>query len=67
MESSIKDFEEHQRWKVMMWLFGYSLGFSSNLGILDGSLTGIGGQKWAWSMGSFIKWDKSIKSNVARK
>jgi hypothetical protein len=32
MESSIKEFEEHQRWKVITWLLGSSLGFPFELG-----------------------------------
>jgi hypothetical protein len=47
MESSIKEFEEHQKWKVMTWLFGYSPVFPSNLGMLEGIFVGIGGQNGA--------------------
>lgn len=66
MESSINEFEEHHKWYVLMWFFGSSLGFPSNLGILDGNLTRIDGEFEAWNMESFVKHDRSGRSNVAR-
>jgi hypothetical protein len=34
-------FEEHHKWKVMIWLVGLSPTFPSNLGMSEGSLVGI--------------------------
>jgi hypothetical protein len=45
IESSIKEFDEHHKWKVITWLFGSSPGLLSNFGISEGSLVGITGQK----------------------
>lgn len=39
---SLKEFYEHQRWKVMMWFDGSSPTFPSNFRMLDGSLVGMG-------------------------
>ena len=50
MMSSIKEFEEHHRWKVMMWVLGSSFAFPSNLG-----MSGVTWMEWeakpvnAWS------------------
>ena len=44
MESSIKEMDEHQRWKVMTWLFGSSPSLPSNFGMSNGNLVGITGQ-----------------------
>jgi hypothetical protein len=44
IESSMREFDEHHKWKVITWLFGSSPGFSSNFGISEGSLAGIIGQ-----------------------
>jgi hypothetical protein len=38
MESSIKELEEHHRWKVIMWLLGSSWAYLSNFGISEGNL-----------------------------
>jgi hypothetical protein len=43
IESSIREFNEHHKWKFITWLFGSSLGLSSNFGILEGSLARITG------------------------
>jgi hypothetical protein len=43
MESSIKELDEHQMWKVMTWLFGSSPDLPSNFGMSDGNLAGITG------------------------
>jgi hypothetical protein len=37
----MREFDEHHKWKVITWLFGSSLDFSSNIGISEGSLAGI--------------------------
>ena len=47
--------DEHHRWNVMIWFWGHSPGLPSNLGIFDGNLVGMGGQKAWWRMGSFVK------------
>ena len=44
MESSMVLLDEHHRWNVIMWFWGHSPNFPSNLGMSDGSLVGIGGQ-----------------------
>jgi hypothetical protein len=43
MESSIKELDEHKRWKVMTWLFRSSPDLPSNFGMSDGNLAGITG------------------------
>ena len=45
MESSTMLLDEHHGWNVIMWFWGHSLALPSNLGMFDGSLVGIGGQK----------------------
>ena len=45
MESSKILFDEHHRWNVMMWFWGNSPALPSNLGMSDGSLVGMEGQK----------------------
>ena len=67
MESSINEFDEHHKWNVITWLFGYSLGLSSNLGMSENNLAGITGQKGKCKIRSFINRDKSGRSRVARK
>lgn len=54
-------FEEHQRWKDMTWLVGYSLAFPLNFGIFKSNLVGKAGQEGSWAMGSFINLLKSGK------
>ena len=44
MESSMRELDEHHKWKVITWLFGSSLNFLSNFGISEGSFVGIAGQ-----------------------
>ena len=61
IDSSTILFEEHHKWNVMMWFWGHSRSFPSNLGMSDGSLVGMGGQKVWWQMGSFVNWTKSGK------
>ena len=46
MLSSINEFEEHHRWKVIMCLLGSSLTLPSNLGMFNGSFVVIGGSWW---------------------
>ena len=45
MELSTMLLDEHHKWNVIMWFWGHSLALPSNLGMSDGSLVGIGGQK----------------------
>ena len=45
MELSTMLLDEHRRWNVIMWFWGHSPALPSNLGMSDGSLVGIGGQK----------------------
>jgi hypothetical protein len=40
----MREFDENHKWKFITWLFGSSLGFPSNFGILEGSLARITGQ-----------------------
>jgi hypothetical protein len=67
IESSIKEFDEHHKWKVITWLFGSSPGLPSNFGISEGNLAGIPGQKGECSIGSLVNRYKSGRSRVARK
>ena len=64
--SSIKEFKEHHRWKVMAWVLGSSFAFPSNLGMSEGNLVGIGGQMGECLIGSLNNLDKSGKFRVAR-
>ena len=43
IEPSIKELDEHHRWKAITWFFGSSLGLPSNVGISKGILTGMEG------------------------
>ena len=61
MESSMMLFDEHHRWDVIMWFWGHSPTFPSNMGMSDGSLVSMGGQKDWWKMGSFVNLAKSGK------
>ena len=61
MESSTMLLDEHHRWNVNMWFWGHSPAFPSNLGMSDGILVGMGGQKASWWMGSFVNLAKSGK------
>ena len=67
IESSMREFDEHHKWKVITWLFGSLPGFPSNFRISEGSLAGITSQTGEWKIGSFVNWDKSRRSRVARK
>ena len=58
MLSSIKEFEEHHRWKVITRVLGSLFTFPSNLGMPDGNLVGIGGQADECLIGSLINLDK---------
>ena len=64
--SSIKEFEEHHRWKVMTWVLGSSFAFPSNLGMSEGNLVGMGGQTSECLIGSLINLDKLGIFNVAK-
>jgi len=59
IESSIMLFEEHERWKNIMGLEGYSLGQPSNLAMSKGSLVGILDQVALCQIGSLISFFKS--------
>jgi hypothetical protein len=67
MESSIKELDEHQRWKIMTWLFGSSPNLLSNFGMSDGSLAGTTIQWGEFRIGSFKILDKLGGSKVAKK
>jgi hypothetical protein len=54
MESSMMLFEEHHKWKVMIWLERYYPSFPSNLGMSEGSLVGIVGHVGSCNIGSFM-------------
>ena len=64
--SSIKEFEEHHRWKVITCVLGSSFTFPSNLGMSNGNLFGIRGQVGECLIGSLINSDKSGEFNVAK-
>jgi hypothetical protein len=66
MESSIKELDEHQRWKFMTWLFGSSPDLSSNFGMSDGILVGITGQWGEYRLGSFKIIDNLGRSKVSK-
>ena len=67
IESSIKELDEHHRWKFITWILGSSPYFPLNFRISNGNLTGMGGHEGLCWMGSLINLDKSRKSKVARK
>ena len=46
IESSKMLFDKHHRWNVMIWFWGHSPGLPSNFEMSDGSLVGMGGQKF---------------------
>ena len=64
--SSVKDFEEHHRWKVITCVLVSSFTLPSNLGISDGNLVRIGGQASECPIESLINLDKSGRFKVAR-
>ena len=59
-------FEEHHGWKVITLFFGSLACFPSKLGMYDGNLTRIVGQKGSCWMGSLINLEKNAKSKVAK-
>ena len=65
-ESSLKELDEHHRWKVVTWSPKYLLGLPSNFGMSKGNLVSIEGQRGSRQIGSFNNLDKSGKCNVAR-
>jgi hypothetical protein len=67
MESSIKELDEHQRWKFVTCLFGSSPYLPSNFRMSDGNLAGITGQWGECRIGSFKILTKSGRSKVAKK
>ena len=64
--SSKNELETHHIWYVVMWLAGSSLVFPSNFEMSIGILTGNDGQAKCCLMGSFVSFDKSGNSRVAR-
>ena len=66
MLSSINEFEERHRWKVIMCVLGSSLTLPSYLGMSGGSFIGIGGQDGECRIKSFINFDRSDKFKVAK-
>ena len=67
IESSTMLFDENHRWNIMMWFWGHSPAFPSNLGMSEGSLVGMGGQNFWWWIGSFVNRAKSCKLRRAMK
>ena len=67
IESSIREFDEHNKWKVVIWLPGSSLVFPSNLGISDRSLAGTGGQAELYQIGSLVNLDRSRNFKASKK
>ena len=66
IESSKNELQTHHRWYVVIWLVGSLSVFPSNFGMFVGILTRTDGQaKWCL-MGSFVNFDKSGNSRVAR-
>ena len=66
-ESYFNELDKHQRWKVVTWSPGYSLGLASNFGMSEGNFISIGGQRGLWQMGSFNNLVKSRKCKLAKK
>ena len=67
IESSIKEFDKHHKWKVVTWSPGSSPVFPSNLGISEGSLVGTGGQTSLYLIRSLVNLERYGKFNVAKK
>ena len=65
IESSTMLLEEHHKWNDIMWFWGSSLIFPSNLGILKGILIGMQGHNESWWMGSFVNRAKSGRLRLA--
>ena len=66
IESSIRDFDEHHKWKVVTWSAGSSPVFPSNFGNSEGRLVGTGGQPGLYRIGSLVNFERSGKFNVSR-
>jgi hypothetical protein len=66
-KSSLGEFEEHHKWKVITWSPRSFPNFPSNFGISEGSLARIMGQLGSWHTKLFIILDKFGKFNVSRK
>jgi hypothetical protein len=56
-------FEEHHKWKVMIWLVGSSPTFLSNLGMFEGSLVGIVGHVGSCNIESLVS---LVRSSMLR-
>ena len=66
IETSIRELDEHHKWKVFTWFLGSSPFFPSNFWISNGILTKMVGQNGSCWMGSFINLDRLGKSNVVK-
>jgi hypothetical protein len=66
IESLCNVFDEHNRWKVVMWSPGSSQVLPSNFIMSEGNLVGMGGQRRSWKIGSFNNLDKYRKCNFTR-
>ena len=65
MGSSTMEFEEHHRWKDMIWFCGSSPALPSNLGMSEGSLVGMGGHAGLCRMGSLVNLARSGRLRLA--
>ena len=65
IESSIRELDEHHKWKVITWFLGYSPYFSSTF-VMSGEIFPemVGQNRSCW-MGSFINLDNLGRSNAA--
>jgi hypothetical protein len=67
IESWFKEFDEHQRWKVVTWSPRSSPFLPSNFGMSDGSLVGTRDHVGSWITRSFINLDKYARLSMAIK
>ena len=67
MASSFSEFEEHQRWKVVMCALGYSPSLTLNLGMSEGYLIGTSDHTALCHTGLFINFYKYGKFKVSKK
>jgi hypothetical protein len=56
-------FEEHHKWKVMIWLVESSPTFPSNLGMSEGSLVGMVGHVGSCNIRSLVS---LVRSDILR-
>ena len=62
--SSFSEFEEHHRWKVVIWAPGSSITFPSKLGMSEGNLLGTGGHVALVTMGHSSTLTSMVSLNV---